>query len=543
MNPPSQKEIESRRYLSIHLILEGILIGMVVGAVIALFRISITTVGDYVKVQYELAGSSHTQIVLILIFTAIVGLIAAVITRSEPMIGGSGIPQVAAQLVGRLTVNWKTVLPAKFVGGIATLGLGLTMGREGPSVQVGSSVGDGIGELLGRPHTERRYLLTCGAAAGLASAFNAPIAGIVFSLEELHKSFSPTVLVTAMASSFAAVFVEGTVFGVGPVLKFYNFAPLPLKTYGYILILGMLTGLSGVIFNKAILTSKKLYAKVKLPWPVQYALPFIVTALFILYNPALFGSGENFIFLPIDPTNPLPHMLLVLYVLKLILIMVAFGSGLPGGIFFPLLVLGSIVGNAYGQTGAALSLWDKDMILAFSLIAMCGHFSAIVRSPLTGIVLISEMTSSFAFMLPLGLCALTSFLVAELLKSHPIYEDLQDLIPGIDQGNDKKYRVQAQERILVEFGVETNSPIDGMRIADVRWPERLLVVAIRRGTSEIFPHSQIKIQGGDYLICYEPRSDMSANKVHMELLVKEGDNPEAHVTAFGLKPFEDTKED
>lgn len=533
------KEFGSRRYLSLHLILEGILIGMLVGAVIALFRISVSTMGDYILPYFTQAKASLKSATLLVLLMLVCGLIASVITRFEPLIGGSGIPQVSAQLVGRLGSKWRTVLPAKFFGGLVTLGMGLTVGREGPSVQIGATIGDGLGDMLKRPVSERRYLLTCGAAAGLAAAFNAPIAGIIFALEELHKSFSPTVLVVSMAAAFSAVFVEGTIFGVGPVLQFYNFAPLPLNTYGFIIILGIITGASGVLFNKTIMTGKMLYSKVKLPWFVQYSLPFVVTALVCIWMPMMFGSGEHFIFFPVEGGNPSPLALLGIYFVQLGLVAIAFCSGLPGGIFFPLLVLGALLGNAYGQVGASLGVWSKDVILALSLLAMCGHFSAIVRSPLTGIVLISEMTSSFAFLLPLGIIALVSFMVAELMRSRPIYEDLQDIIPGIDEDMDAKdAKLVPYDRILVEYGVEVNSLADGLRVADLKLPDQMLIVSIRRGTSEIFPNSRVVLRGGDYLMCYQPRKDMARNRQIMEALTKEGDSEDAHVTTWGKMPFE-----
>lgn len=533
------KEFGGKRYLSLHLILEGTLIGMMVGALVALFRLSISAISGYLLPYFEQAHSSLQTATLLVAIMIVCGLIAAIITKFEPMIGGSGIPQVSAQLVGRLHPHWYTVLPAKFFGGLMTLGMGLTMGREGPSVQIGATLGEGLGAVLKRPYSEKRYLLTCGAAAGLAAAFNAPIAGIVFALEELHKSFSPTVLVVSMAAAFSAVFVEGAIFGVEPVLKFYNFAPLPLHIYPSIMVLGLVTGLSGVLFNRCIVGSKKLYGALKIPWMIKYATPFLLTGLMCIWMPLLFGSGEHFIFFPVEGENPKPLMLLAIYLLQLALIMVAFGSGLPGGIFFPLLVLGALLGNAFGQVGADAGFWTKDMVLALSLLAMCGHFSAIVRSPLTGIILVSEMTSTFAFLLPLGIVALTSFIVAEFLRSRPIYETLQDMIPGIDQDTAvESARLMPNDRVLVEYNVEVNSPADGLRVADLGLPDRMLIISIRRGTSEIFPNSRVVIYGGDYLLCYQPASDMKRNQEVMDRLVREGDSPEAHILGPGKLPFE-----
>ena len=146
-------------------------------------------------------------------------------------------------------IRWQNVLPFKFLGGLLTLGGGLTLGREGPSVQIGAAVGQNFAELGRRPFTERKFLVSSGAAAGLAAAFNAPIAGAVFALEELHRNFSPVVLISATAAAFAAVFTAGTVLGIRPVLLVKGRDILPLGYYGLLIALGIVTGLSGVLLK------------------------------------------------------------------------------------------------------------------------------------------------------------------------------------------------------------------------------------------------------------------------------------------------------
>lgn len=525
--------IESRRHLSIHLMLTGTLIGILVGFVISLFRIAINAIHEAMLpyLSPEFMNSKH--IIILLSFIAVSAAIAAVVTKIEPLISGSGIPQVSAQLFGRLRPSWQKVLPAKLIGGLACLGSGLSLGREGPSIQIGAALGDGLGDLLKSPQSERRYLLTGGAAAGLAAAFNAPISGMMFAMEELHRSFSPTVLVVSMAAAFSAVFVSASFFGIGPILHFYNFAPLPTDCYFYIVILGFITALSGTLFNKLILAGKAFYAKLALPSYVQHSLPFIITAAALLLMPELFGSGEEFIFFPVRDNPELSHILL-LYVLKLALLLFAFCSGLPGGIFFPLLVLGSLVGNAYGQIGYSLGLWESNYILVFSLLAMCGHLTAIVRSPLTGILLVTELTSSFTFLLPLGISALSAFILAEFLKTRPIYEELQELLPGIDRDVHKlqegtQKAIESGNRVLLELNVEIGSKVDGLQLKEIPLPPNVLIIAIKRGTSEFFPHSGMVVQGGDLLVSYVPQKMIPLIKSHLLPLLREADDPSLHM--------------
>ncbi len=415
------------------LLLGGLSVGVVSGLVITAYRLGIERVGEGLREFLLTARGDPLKALLYVGIMALMGVAAALCLKLAPLISGSGIPQVAAQLAGYLKVRWQRVLPFKFLGGILTLGGGLTLGREGPSVQLGAAVGQAFGEVLNRPDGERRFLVSCGAAAGLASAFNAPIAGLIFALEELHRHFSSLALVSGAAAAFAGTLAASWTFGIQPVLDVTGMGAFPLHNYWLLIVLGLVTGLSGVFFNVCILRGKALWGRFlkgrRRGWLWSGVLPFVAVALVCLAFPQLLGSGEPMIFLPRGTENPPLWGVLALYAAKLALLTFCFGGGLPGGIFFPLLVLGSLVGNGVGQIACQLGLMEPQYVLALSLMAMTGHFAAIVRSPLTGILLISEMTGAFAYMFPLGLVAMVSYGVAELCRSEPIYESLQKLLP------------------------------------------------------------------------------------------------------------------
>ena len=521
---PVAREVRGRGHLRLYLLVEGLAIGVLVGLVITAYRLGIAMTGKLLQGLLSEAGQSAGSLAAYIGLMAVFGVLAGLCYKLAPLISGSGIPQVSAQLAGRLRVRWQNVLPFKFLGGLLTLGGGLTLGREGPSVQIGAAVGQGFAELGRRPFTERKFLVSSGAAAGLAAAFNAPIAGAVFALEELHRNFSPVVLVSATAAAFAAVFTAGSVLGIHPVLLVKGRGILPLGYYGLLVALGIVTGLSGVLFNRCILWGKSLYARLRLHWAWCGLLPFALTAAACLLCGELFGSGEPMIFYAMGE-NPSPVVLIGLYAAKLALLALCFGSGLPGGIFFPLLVLGSLVGNVFGQAAVSAGLMEPQYVSSLALMAMTGHFSAIVRSPLTGILLISEMTGSFAFMLPLGLVAMTAYVVAESFRSEPIYESLQkrllsssSAVPGHDGHGGRS--ASPRDRMLVEFGVENLSPADGRTIAEILWPEDSLVIAVKRGSGEIVPSGQVRLMAGDYLVVLIPRAAMREAQELLENLTK-----------------------
>lgn len=412
----------ARSRLLIRLLFDGTAVGIFAGLTMAAVRLCVGLLSQAMNgLLHDGGGAVYFGAMVLL------GACVGACRLIEPMISGGGVAQVTAQLAGKLRMNWKKVLPLKVTGCIMTLGSGITMGMEGPSVQIGASVGQAYAESFSRPHSEHRFLISSGASAGLSAAFNAPITGIVFALEELHRNFSPIVLAGAAAAAFAAQLAVDSIMGFQPVVGIVGHVLLPIRDYWLAALLGAVTGLSGVLFNKCMTVSSGLYEKLGSRRMLKSVLPFAVTALFCLTSPELFGSGEPMIHYPMHG-NPAESHLIMLYIVKLGLLALAFGSGAPGGIFFPLLVIGSLVGNIFGQTAAGLGFLEPRYVLTMSLMAMAGHFASIVRAPLTGILLVSEMTGSFESMLPLGITAMISYTTAEAFRSVPIYESVMRII-------------------------------------------------------------------------------------------------------------------
>ena len=175
--------------LPVILIGEGLLVGIIGGLIVLAYRVALRYAGEWMnQILLYIKGrplAIFGWFAVLILFAVIVGKMV----KWEPMISGSGIPQVEGEVTGKLKQNWKRVLPAKFFGGFLCMLGGLSLGREGPSIQLGAMAGKGISQVLDRSKTEERYLMTCGASAGLAAAFHAPLAGIIFAVEEIHKGF------------------------------------------------------------------------------------------------------------------------------------------------------------------------------------------------------------------------------------------------------------------------------------------------------------------------------------------------------------------
>ena len=219
--------IKRAQRFQVILIGEGILVGGIGGLLVLLYRLCLEGASKGLNQILDFIGRDPLRIAGWFAVLFVMAWIVSRLVRYEPMISGSGIPQLEGEMVGKLNQRWQRVIPAKFFGGFLCLLGGLALGREGPSIQLGAMAGKAVSQGLDRGKTEERFLLTCGASAGLSAAFHAPLAGVMFSLEEVHKNFSVSVLVSVMASSLTADFLSSTVLGVDSVFQFDILKALP----------------------------------------------------------------------------------------------------------------------------------------------------------------------------------------------------------------------------------------------------------------------------------------------------------------------------
>ena len=230
-----RKEFSIARFLSSKsrfdniVLLEGFIVGILAGIVGVVYRL-LLSYGEkmaYFVVDYIKNNTLHLCIWIVCVL--IIGFIISKLLKYESYISGSGIPQVEAEMIDQIDEKWYKVILAKMVAGTLSIVGGLSLGREGPSIQLGAMVGKGLASVFKRMKLEEKYLLTCGAAAGLSAAFNAPLAGVLFALEEIHKNFSPLALVTVMVASLTGDFISKNIFGMTPSLYFPLADTLPLR--------------------------------------------------------------------------------------------------------------------------------------------------------------------------------------------------------------------------------------------------------------------------------------------------------------------------
>lgn len=447
--PENQMEHHHRfaHKIRLRLLALGLAVGLVAGLVISLFRFALQYGETFRSHFYNnlVLALNNSQLWLWLAGLTAVAAILTMLIKLEPLASGSGIPQVKGALLNLIEMNWWRVLWVKIVGGVLAISAGLSLGREGPSIQLGAMTAQGLARLTNQPKTEEHYLLSSGAAAGLAAAFNAPLAGVIFALEELHHNFSIVVLMPAMGAAFTATLVSRLLFGGDTVFHFPVFTTMPLTNVPVILLTAVFAGLMGVLFNQGLLNVSKFYQLKcfsKIHCKVVFAL--MVSVLLGCTIPQVLGGGSELInYLAQTPVTL--QFLCLLLLAKFGFTLLSYGVGCPGGFFLPMLVIGALTGGVCGKVLLALGLIDEAYFLNVLVMAMVAFFAASVRAPITGTVLIMEMSKSYTILLGCGISAMIGFVVAELLQSKPIYEALLNKTL-----QEQKYRQLLKEQNLTE---------------------------------------------------------------------------------------------
>ena len=396
---------------------QAILVGILTGVSVVLFRLGIENLFQFVMVHF------YATPLLFLSVTTLGGLISGLLVyKLAPETSGSGIPYVKMSLLrsGKI-IRVRTVF-VKFFAGIIGIGTGLSLGREGPSVQLGAGAGSLVGKFFRLRGNNKDKLIASGAGAAIGATFNAPVAGTLFVLEELIHKFSPSMLFPVLVATVTAAGIARHFFGNNPA---FEISSLPVKTDINIIIiciiLGLLAGTVGVLFSKTIFLFNDLYAKIKIPNFLKPALAGLVTGIAGLFVPYILSSGNDSVTVIMQNGFPIAAVCII-FLLKFIITPVCFSSGAAGGIFLPMLMLGSFLGYI---TGFVFNYFGMNLNPAsIALLGMAGFLASVARTPITAVVMIFEMTGGYDCILPLMLTAAVADLTAEKFNHKPIYSKL-----------------------------------------------------------------------------------------------------------------------
>ena len=415
--PPDRGEL---KYYAIALV-----IGALGGMVGAFFHLSL----DWITATYthliDTLGGGGVAIVIALVLSAVMAVLAAWLVRTyAPETAGSGIQEIEGAMEGEREIRWFRALWVKFTGGLLALGSGMVLGREGPTIHLGAAVAKGVTAQTNLPKQDQRGLLAAGAAAGLAAAFNAPLAAIVFITEEMQRQFPfrrHTYIGLIVAAITSAVVAESLA-GRRPLIEI-PVSEMPFTVLPLMIILGALIGGLGVLFNHLLL--RALNAVDQMPKAMWWVPALLIGGasgmLFVTFPDAVHG-GELFV-LQMSNVNMSVLALLLLCVLRFSGSVLSYSTGVPGGIFAPMLAIAASLGLAVGALGHDVVPIDN-VEHACAIIAMGAFFTASVRAPVVAVILVMELTNAYALLLPLLVACVSASIAAQVLNGQPIYEML-----------------------------------------------------------------------------------------------------------------------
>lgn len=411
-----------------HLVPKSILVGVIAGLVGVGLRLGAEKL---LELREEHFGHSTSWSVWALagMTGALFGILSVwLVRRFCPEAGGGGVTHLQQVVSGDTAMRWWRVIVVKTLSLFSASAAGMGGGPEAPAIHVGGAVGKGVASTLrvAPGDGEHKALMAAGAAGGLSAAFNAPLSGLVFALEELQGNFDSKMLVSALLASVSADIVGRLAFGSYPVLqRLHGIAAPELNALPFALLLGVVAGGVGVVFNRWIVRAARHGAGVKSDrWRLALgAFAGLVTGLAALRIPGVSGGGVELVRISFQE-NPSLVLLGGLFFARFISSILFTASGAAGGFMIPLLAMGALAGQMLGDVvGLKFPEWVPAPGV-LSVVGMGAFFSASIRAPLTGLVLMLELTGNYGFMLPTLAACLTAHLVSEEFGGEPVYHAL-----------------------------------------------------------------------------------------------------------------------
>mgnify|MGYP002615376197 CR=1 FL=1 len=425
-----------------------------------------------------------------------------------------GIPQTRGVINGRITYRHPFIeMVSKFVGGILSFSAGLSLGREGPSVQIGSYVGSLVSRWTHILKGEQKQLLAAGAGAGLAAAFAAPLASSLIVIESIERFDAPKTAITTLLAGVVAGAVASMGFPVNP----YHLIEVTEPVFAffvqmkYFLILAVIVSVCGKFYSSTMNAFRHVYAKVNSPAYVKMLYLVLVAYIISLMQVNLTGGGEQFLLAQAQNGSTQIMWVTAVMLLHFVFSVFSVSSGLPGGSFIPTLVTGGLLGQIVGLVGVRYGVIGQENVSYIMLVSMSAFLVAVVRTPLTAIVLITEITGHFEVFYPSVVVGGLTYYFTELLQMKPSNVSLyEDMIHAPDFKEEKRYTLSVE--------IMTDSYLDGKLVDELSLPERCAIINVHRDGKNLVPAGtrlipgdqvQIEMDSQDIEKLYEPLVSMA----------------------------------
>lgn len=493
----------------VNLVLLSLLTGLFAGVVVTFYNI-LAHIGEEKSAElYSLVRDNPAFIPLLFLGLAAGALVIGTMVRFVPMIRGSGIPQIEGAARGIIRFKWYVTMCSMFAASLACIFLGLSAGAEGPSLEIGGCAGEAVGKTLKRNQMVRRLQIASGSSAGLAVAFNAPVTGLFFAMEEAFRSFSPQVFICASLSIVTALFTRNAIrppLGYGTGFTFDTFFFPEGFSFMYcvwVIPAAIIVALAGVGFHYAVFATKKLFKKITFFKKTgKYLIPFLLAGAFGLISVYAMGGGSSFINTLGSGASSkvtvfglsVAASIFIVFLLKYIAGVLAMGCGVPCGVFIPMLAMGAGLGGLLSIAFVNIGM-DAAFADYFIIICMAVFFTTIVKAPITGIVMVFELTGQFTNFLPVLLGVAIGYLISMLFRLEPIYEKNLDLFIA----EEKIYENFKKERVTLT--VQPRSKAVMNKVRSIIWPTNGLVVeVVTCDGATIVPDGEYTFNAGDTIV-------------------------------------------
>lgn len=497
----------------------GAICGCATGVVIFLFKLCAKYIEKLSRALYGAASSSVYGCIAAITVSILFGLVMYLLHKKMPEIKGGGIPRSEGILRGLLPSKHLRTFIGTILGSFISFFCGVPVGSEGPAVLIGTSLGGMCSRFSDKRYAIDRYVMSGGAGAGFAVATGAPVSALLFALEEIHKRFTPTLVMTVSTSVLCASTVNEALcklYGISPKLfSFTVTTEFSVENIGYLVFLGVLTALAVGIFDKSIHLFKKFskYIRDYIPAWIKLAILFAITAVMGLFLSDGIYSGHHIIE---EIHHNHENLLLIIIILAIRMWMMIFVTdcGATGGIFIPTLAIGAL----FGAVSSKLLLYaglPSDFECAVTLLGMCAFLGGTLRAPFTACVLFAELTGQFTDLFHIAVTVFTVNLITELVGQVPFYDMV---LEHTVRKQNKKTHVETS---YFKMTVCENSFVCGKTVKDVMWPYFCVVLSVKHSTDfsdKYFNDGEKVLYAGDEITVRVRYSDESTVKSRLSAL-------------------------
>ncbi len=474
----------------------AVIIGIAVGIIVGLFNLCLNFLSTTAVTIYT--GVKDNLFLLPVFFGGLIllAVLMAFIHKKHPQVRGGGLPQTIALSKGEVKYKWYKVLWSNIVCSFMSFFAGLPVGAEGPSMFVGSASANGVWKTCGYRPFMRKYLITAGASSGLAATFNAPLAGILFAIEKIHRKFSPLLLyIVGIAVIFSTIVFHllDLLFGssIEPFFNFEFLSVFPFELFWVLIILGGVIGLSAVLFQLILTKTQSFTDKhtTKFPYWFRLICAFVLTgAIGLFFIDAI--TGGRWLIENVASVDFSVQLIGILLLIKLFLITICYNSGATGGLFIPSLCVGALVGGLCGHLLIQCGL-SPDYYTSIVCFSMLGFLTGMTHAPMSSLVLLIEMSGFTGNLLSCGIVIVGAYSVALVLRPKSLYEEQVDRLvknTGYDENEPAKTK---------HIEVTEKSVLIGKRVSDIFLPQSVAISSITRNEKKIVSDSETRFKIGD----------------------------------------------